>query len=102
MRTTRDLLVVAQLIRAVARSVPGVPIVRVSGDGWVLAGRTGSSTICSMVEELWVGLLDAVAHRPGTAEDLASEVEKRLDGSPTSPLEERVLTDGLRILRAEQ
>lgn len=92
-RTRRDLLVVAQLVNAVASGLSGVPVVRVSGDGWSLAGRTGTSTACDTVQQLWEELLDSCARVPGASSHLADRIAGDL--SEASPLAERVLRAGL-------
>ncbi|MHA7280562.1 hypothetical protein ACX80H_12485 [Arthrobacter sp. MDT2-2] len=92
-RTTRDLLVVGQVVNSITAGLPGGPVVRVSGDAWILAGRTGTSTRCDTVEQLWTVLLDGW----GRASDLSLHLARRIaQGLPAaSPLADRVLREGL-------
>ncbi|MEC5200421.1 hypothetical protein RCH21_002667 [Arthrobacter sp. PL16] len=90
-RRTRDLLVVAQIVNAVTSGLPGAPTARVSGDGFVLAGRTGRSTPCDTIEDLWRVLHDVVA--PGALSDLARRIARGLPAA--TPLADRVLRAGL-------
>jgi hypothetical protein len=90
-RRTRDLLVVAQIVNGVTAGLPGRPVVRVSGDGFVLAGRTGRSTPCDTVEELWRVLHDGVD--PGASSHLAQRIARALPAA--SPFADRVLRAGL-------
>ena len=92
-RTTRDLLVVAQLVNSIVAGLPGGPVVRVSGDAWILAGRTGTSTRCDTVEQLWTALVDHYESRPGAAVRLADRIAGGLPAA--SPLADRVLRVGL-------
>lgn len=96
-RRTRDLLVVAQLVNDVTAGLPGAPTVRVSGDSFVLAGRTGTSTPCATVEGLWHALHDGA----GMSAPLCRRIAGRLAQlPPSSALEERVLALGLRLIQS--
>ncbi|MHA7181382.1 hypothetical protein ACX80J_14860 [Arthrobacter sp. MDB2-24] len=94
-RTTRDLLVVAQLVNSITTGLPGGPVVRVSGDSWILAGRTGSSTRCDTVEQLWTALLQQSVRSPEAAARLRERIADGLPGA--SPLAGRVLQEGLSV-----
>ncbi|SDK44530.1 hypothetical protein SAMN05216282_10675 [Cryobacterium psychrotolerans] len=57
-RTMRQQIIVAQVINAVCRHVPGVPRVTALVDNWLMAGPTGATKLCDTVEELWTAIID--------------------------------------------
>ena len=92
-RTTRDLLLVAQVVNAAASRLPGGPVVRVAGSGWVVAGRTGSTTACDTVGQLWAAVISSGAASPDAAVRLTEYLGLALPAS--SALAERVLHVGI-------
>ncbi|WP_104180918.1 hypothetical protein [Arthrobacter sp. B0490] len=92
-RTTRDLLLVAQTVNAITSGLPGRPVVRVAGDGWVLPGRTGTTTSCDTVEQVWSALVSI--HASG-ASRLAEALTSSLPAS--SALADRVLREGIAVV----
>ncbi|THJ66764.1 hypothetical protein E8P82_07445 [Arthrobacter echini] len=79
-RTRRDLLVVAQVVNAVTSGLAGLPVVRVGGDSWVLVGRTGTSTACDTVGQLWEALAAHTKHAFGDWACLTRRLEDALPG----------------------
>lgn len=94
-RTTRDMLIAAQLVNSIA-GVPGGPVVRVMGDSWMLAGRTGRSTACDTVHQCWRALVDHSARVPGATSRIADQLARGLPAA--SPLADRVLREGISAL----
>lgn len=92
-RTVRDLLVVAQVVNSVASGLAGLPVARVSGDAWVLVGRTGTSRSCDTVGQLWEVLTDGAIRAYGEAGPLTRNLEAALPGA--ADLVERILLAGL-------
>ncbi|MHA7209618.1 hypothetical protein [Arthrobacter sp. MDT1-65] len=84
----------AQTVNAITSGLPGRPLVRVAGDGWVLAGRTGTTTSCDTVEQLWSALVPV--HVPGAASRLAQALAGSLPAS--SALADRVLREGMAVV----
>jgi len=91
-RTTRDLLIVAQLVNAVAADLPGGPVVRVTAERWIVAGSTGRTSVCDTVHELWGAMLDHDERAGGTSR-VMERVARSLPGA--SPLADRVLRAGM-------
>ncbi|MHA7239629.1 hypothetical protein [Arthrobacter sp. TMS1-12-1] len=95
-RTTRDLLLVAQLVNAVAAGLPGAPVVRVTGERWIVAGSTGRTSACDTVRELWDAVVEH-SERTGAASCIVERVARILPGA--SPLADRVLREGMAAVR---
>ncbi|MBG6225902.1 hypothetical protein IWX63_002485 [Arthrobacter sp. CAN_A2] len=87
----RDLLLVAQIVNVLTDGMPGGPVVRVIGERWTVAGRTGRTSACDTVRELWLAMLDH--HGAGAASRIAERLAQGLPGA--SPLADRVLREGL-------
>lgn len=97
-RTTRDLLLVAQAVTTIVSTLPGASVVRVAGTGWVVAGRTGSSTACDTVGQLWSALAEVHARTPQGASRLADALADALPAS--SALDDRVVRAGLAVVHS--
>ena len=91
-RRMRDLLIVAQMVNVLADGLPGMPVVRVIGEQWIVAGRTGRTSTCDTVRELWFALLDH-GRGAGATSCIAERVARSLPGA--SPLADRVLREGM-------
>ncbi|WP_247828116.1 hypothetical protein [Arthrobacter antioxidans] len=91
-RRMRDLLLVAQLVNVLADGLAGGPVVRVIGEGWIVAGRTGRTTPCDTVRELWLAMLDH-GRGAGATSCIAERIARSLPGA--SPLADRVLREGM-------
>ncbi|WP_104168650.1 hypothetical protein [Arthrobacter sp. SX1312] len=90
-RRMRDLLLVAQMVNVLVDGLPGRPVVRVIGEGWIVAGRTGRTSTCDTVRELWLAMLDH--GRADATSCIAERVARSLPGA--SPLADRVLREGM-------
>ncbi len=60
-RTQRQHFIVATILNALCKGLPGVPSVQAAGDSWLLRGPTGAVTRCATVADLWGAVAAACA-----------------------------------------
>lgn len=96
-RTLRSQHLVAQTIRDLCETRPGLPAVQVAGDGWTVRTPTGTVQPCRTVGEVWAVLLHE-AGRSDSASALLDSVRRQVQES--SGLAQAVLLAGLKAAKA--
>lgn len=94
--TFRERILVAQMVTAGCRGIPGAPRITALAEGWSVSGATGSMELCHTVEGIWL----AVRDRGGL--HLQQALEARVLIEEPDSLGAKVISLGLRMALQRQ
>jgi hypothetical protein len=94
-RTLRKHLIVASTINGVWRDQRGAPKVLALAEGWLVTGPSGTSVLCSMVDDVWATVARLFFDPPVLA-TLLSEAALRLQTTGEEDLPRRTILAGAR------
>lgn len=97
-RGLRQQMIVAQTVNPICAAVQGAPRVRVAGDGWLVQGATGSSTLCHTVEELWKVIFRSCIGNPAQMSAVSAHLRARRHEITEQGLAARVIAVGHQLL----
>jgi len=92
--TFRERTLVAQMVTAACKGLPGAPRLTTLAEGWLVSGATGSIELCHTVEDIWL----AVRDRGGVHLQQALEaLEARALSEEPNSLGAKVVRLGVRL-----